>query len=64
MIGGLETGYDSNNRREMYEGATNEWRRRKFGNKGRVVEEVSRMNALRFCGDYFADSFFDCLRYQ
>ena len=47
MIGGLETGYDSNNRREMYEGATNEWRRRKFGNKGRVVEEVFRMNALR-----------------
>ena len=47
MIGGLETGYDSNNRREMYEGATNEWRRRKFGNKGRVVEEVFRMNAFR-----------------
>ena len=47
MIGGLETGYDSGNRRELYEGATNEWRRRKFGNKGRAVEKVSRMNALR-----------------
>ena len=47
MIGGLETGYNSGNRRDLYEGATNEWRRRKFRNKGRVVEEVFRMNALR-----------------
>ena len=47
MKGGLETEYDSNNRWELYEDATNEWRQRKFGNKGRVVEKVSRMNALR-----------------
>ena len=48
MKGGLETEYDSNNRWELYEDATNEWRQRKFRNKGRAVEKVSRMNALRF----------------